>query len=69
MAVCVCSVVQLLQLFATSWPLAHESPLSMKFSRQEYWSVLPYTPCSDFPKPETESASPALQVDSIPMNH
>ena len=39
------------QLFATTWTIAHQVPLSMGFSRQEYWSELPFpTPISNFPK-------------------
>ena len=44
------------------------SPLSMEFSRQEYWSGLPFPPPGDLPNPETEPTppvSPALQVDSL----
>jgi len=49
------------QLSVTPWTAAHQAPLSMGFSRQEYWSVLPHH--SD---PGIEPASPALQVDSLP---
>jgi len=38
----------------------------MGFSRQEYWSRLPFLPPGDLPKPETEPGSPALQVDFLP---
>ena len=41
-------------------------PLSMEFSRQEYWSGLPCSPPGDVPNPGIESRSPALQVDSLP---
>ena len=51
------------------WPVAHQVPLSMGFSWQEYWSGLPCLPLGDLPKPGIESASPALQVDSLPMSH
>ena len=57
------------QLFAILWTVAHQAPLSMGFSRQEYWSELPCPPSRDFPDPGTEPASlsyPALQVDSLP---
>ena len=40
--------------------------LSMEFSRQEYWSGLPFPSPGDFPNPGTEPGSPALQVDSFP---
>ena len=42
------------------WTVAHQAPLSMKFSRQEYWNVLPFPS-----KPKVEPKSPALQVDSL----
>ena len=42
------------------------SPLSMGFSRQEYWSRLPCPPPGDLPNPGIEPRSPALQVDSLP---
>ena len=51
------------QLFATLWTLACQSPLSMEFSRQEYWSGLPFPPPGDLPDPGTEPmslVSPAL---------
>ena len=51
------------RLFATLWTVAHRAPLSMGFSRQEYWSGLPCTPPGDLPDPRIEPvslASPAL---------
>ena len=53
------------QLFATIWTVAHQSPLSMGFSKQEYWSGLPCPPPADLPNPGIEPAflmSPALTV-------
>ena len=53
--------VQLLshvQLFATLRTAAHQAPLSMGFSRQEYWSGLPFPPPGDLPEPRTELKSP-----------
>ena len=50
-------------LFATLWTVAHQAPLSMGFSRQEYWSGLPFPPPGDLPDPKikpTSLASPAL---------
>ena len=41
----------------------------MAFPRQEYWSGLPFPYPGDFPNPEIESKSPALLVDSLPLNH
>ena len=49
------------QLFATLWTVAHQAPLSMGFSRQEYWNGLPVSSFSrDLPDPKTEPMSPAL---------
>ena len=56
------------QLFATLWPVAHQTSLSMGFLKQEYWSVLPF-PSPDLLNPGIETASlmlPALQADSLP---
>ena len=50
-------------LFATPWTVAHQAPPSVGFSRQEYWSGLPFPPPGDLPDPGSESASlmpPAL---------
>ena len=50
-------------LCATPWTVAHQAPLSMGFSRQEYWSGLPFPPPGDLPDPRlkpTSNASPAL---------
>ena len=55
--------------FATPWTVAHQAPLSMGFSRQEYWSRLPFPPPGDLPNPgaePTSPVSPALQVGSLP---
>ena len=51
------------QLFATPWTAAHQAPLSMGFSRQEYWRGLPFPPPRVFPNPGIKPkslASPAL---------
>ena len=53
----------------TSWTVASQSPLSMEFSRQEYWSGLPYPPPGDLPNPRIKPASPTLQADSLPLSH
>ena len=60
--VCTCTLSQLscIQLFATPWPVAHQAPLSMEFSRQEYWSGLPFSSPGDLPDPGIEPASPVL---------
>ena len=50
----------------TPWTIAHQAPLSMEFSRQEYWSGLPFPSQRDLPDPGIEPGSPALQADSLP---
>ena len=50
---------------ATPWTVACQAPLSMGFSRQEYWSGLPFPSPRDLPKPRIEPGPPALQVDSL----
>ena len=60
---CTLSGVSRVQLFATPWTAAHQAPLSMGFSKQEYWSGLPCPPAGDLPDPGIEPASltsPAL---------
>ena len=54
------------QLFATPWTIAYQAPPSMGFSRQEYWSGLPFPPPGDLLEPGIEPGSPALQVDALP---
>ena len=49
----------------TSWTTARQAPLSMGFSRQEYWSGLPFPSPGDLPNPGIELRSPALQADSL----
>ena len=55
--------------FATPWTVARQAPLSMGFSRQEYWSELPFPSQGDLPDPGIKPTSPALQVDSLPLSH
>ena len=50
---------------ATPWTVAHQAPLSMGFSRQEYWSGLPFPSPGDLPHPGIKCRSPALQADSL----
>ena len=59
-----CSVVS--DFFATPWTVACQASLSLGFSRQEYWSGLPFPSLGDLPKPGFESGSPTLQADSLP---
>ena len=46
-----------------------QAPLSMEFSRQEYWNGLPCPPPGDLPSQGIKPMSPALQVDSLPLSH
>ena len=58
------------QLFAIPWTIAHQAPLSMGFSRQEYWSGLPSPPPGYLPDPGIAPASlmsPALADGSLPL--
>ena len=52
-------------LFATPWTVAYQAPLSVRFSRQEDWSGLPFPSPGDPPNPETEPWSPALEADAL----
>ena len=54
-----------IQLCVTPWTVAHQAPLSMGFSRQEYWSGLPFPSPGDLPNPGIEPGSPALQADAL----
>ena len=53
----------------TPWTVAFQAPLSMGFSRQEYWSGLPFPSPGDLPDPGIEPASPALQADSYQLSY
>ena len=53
------------RLFGTPWAVVHQAPLSMGFSRQEYWSVLPCPPPGDLRNPGIEPRFYALQADSL----
>ena len=56
---------QLCLTLATSLTLALQAPLSMRFSRQEHWSGLPFPSPGDLPVPGIEPRSPELQADSL----
>ena len=53
------------QLFVTPQTAAHQAPLSMGFSRREYWSKLPFPSPGDHLDPGIEPSFPTLQVDSL----
>ena len=72
--VCALSHFSRVRLFVTprTWTVACQAPLSMGCSGQEYWSGVPCPPPGDLPDPGIEPASPAspaLQVDSLPLSH
>ena len=54
------------QIFVTPWTVAYQAPLSMGFSRQEYWSGVPFPSSRDLPNPGIKPRSPALQTDTVP---
>ena len=54
------------RLFATPWTVADQAPQSMDFSRQEYWSGLPFPSPWDLPDPGIEPSSPSLRADALP---
>ena len=54
------------RLFATPWTVAYQVPPSIRFSRQECWSGLPFPSPGDLPDPGIEPGSPALQADALP---
>ena len=67
---CVLSHFSCVRLFVTLWTVACQAPLSVGFSRQEYWSGLPCPPPGDLSDPGIElvsPAAPALQPDSLPL--
>ena len=64
--VCVCvKLLSRVQLFVTPWTVVHQAALSMGFSRQEYWSGLPFPSPGDLPNPGIKPGSPALQADAL----
>ena len=53
------------QLLATPWAAVYQAPPSMGFSRQEYWSGLPFPSPGDLPDPGMEPGSPTFQADAL----
>ena len=62
----VASLLSQARLFATPWTVARQAPVSMGFSRPEYWSGLLGPPPGDLPNPGIQPGSPALQAGSLP---
>ena len=63
---CVLSGFSHVRLFATLWAVAHQAPVSMEYSRQEYQRWLPFPSLGDLPNPGIKPLSPALQADTLP---
>ena len=61
----VCLLLSRVCLFVTPWTVAHQVSPSMGFSRQEYWSGLPFPSPGDAPDPVIKPGSPTLQADSL----
>ena len=57
------------KFLANLWTVGHRTPLSMGFSRQEYWSGLPCPPPGNLPDPGIKPVSSAFQMDSLPVSH
>ena len=53
------------RLFDTPWTVAYQAPPTMGFSRQEYWSGLPFPSPGDLPNPGIEPGSPTLEADAL----
>ena len=53
------------RLFVTPWTVAYQAPPSMGFSRQEYWSGLPFPSPDDLPESGIEPGCPALEADAL----
>ena len=66
--VCVC-VLSCILLFAILWTVALQAPLSMEFSRQEYWHGLPFPSLRNLPSPGIKPMPPAVQTDFLPLSH
>ena len=67
--VCVCVLLSHVRLFATPWAVARQPPLSMGFSRQGYWSELPFPSPEDLPDPGIKPWSPSLRADSYHLSY
>ena len=61
-----CHLLSYVRLFVTPWTGTHQASLSMEFSRQEYWSGLPFPSPGDLPDPGMEPRSPTLKEDYLP---
>ena len=62
----VCYLLNRVRLFMTPWTVAHQAPLSLEFSRQEYWSGFPFLSPEDLTDSGVKPGSPAFQANSLP---
>ena len=62
-----CQSLSCVRLFVTLWIVTYQALLPMRFSRQEYWSGLPFSSPEDLSDPGIEPMSPALQAYSLPL--
>ena len=60
------NLLRCVRLFVIPWTVAYQAPPSMGFSRQGYWSGLPFPSPGDLPDPGIKPRSPALQADALP---
>ena len=65
-SIALCYLLSCVWLFATPWTVAHQAPLSMGFSRQEYWSRVAIPFSRELSLPGIKPQSPTLQADSLP---
>ena len=65
LSMCVLMCARLCLILCNPWTVAQQAPLSMEFSRQEFWSELPFPSPGDLPDPGTKPESPTLQADSL----
>ena len=59
-------IIQSCLTLVTPWTVAHQTSLSIGFSKQEYWNGLPFLSPGDLPDPRIETGSPALQAHPLP---
>ena len=72
MCVCALKLLSWVQLFMAPWTMAHQAPLPMEFSKQKYWSGLPFPSPGDFPNPGLIPCFLCLlrwQVDSLLLSY
>ena len=64
--VCCAQPLSHVRLLVTPWTVTRQAPLSIEFSRQEYWSGLPFLSLGDLSYPGIKLGSPTLQAESLP---